>query len=191
MKYRLLISLLVLGLSLSSALAQEGPTSLEEQFTDVMESSNRYKNYKVIKVGLMNDLQKSVIDTVAGLRETIIENQSTIQALESRIDSLEINTQKLSDDLALSKKKENGMEVFGMIIQKGVYQTILWSIIGFLIFLTLIIFFRYRKSNAVTKEAKTKLDETEAEFESHRQRALEREQQLRRKLQDELNKQKE
>ena len=191
MKYRLLISLLVLGISLSSALAQEGPITLEDQFTDVMESSNRYKNYKVIKVGLMNDLQKSVIDTVAGLRNTIIENQSTIRSLESRIDSLQLNTQKLSDDLALSKKKENGMEVFGMIVQKGVYQTILWSIIGFLIFLTLIIFFRYRKSNAVTKEALTKLEETEAEFESHRQRALEREQQLRRKLQDELNKQKE
>ena len=191
MKYRFVIPLLFLGLSLSTATAQEGPTKLEDQFTEVMESSNRYKNYKVIKVATMNNLQRAVLDTVSGLRQTIVQNQNTIQALEARIDSLELNTQKLTDDLALSRKKENGMEVFGMIIQKGLYQTILWSIIGFLIFLNLIVFFRFRKSNAVTKEAKEKLEETETEFETHRQRAFEREQQLRRKLQDEINKQKE
>lgn len=191
MKYRLLFVFLVLGLSSLATWAQEGPTTLDEQFTEVMESSNRYKNYKVIKVELLNDLQKSIGDTVSNLKSSIEEKRSTIQSLQTKIDSLEGNTAQLTDDLNLSRKKENGMDVFGMIIQKSVYQTVVWSIIGLLILIVFILLFRYRSSNAITKEAKAKLEETEAEFEAHRQRALEREQQLRRKLQDEINKQKE
>ena len=49
---------------------------------------------------------------------------------------------------------------------------------------------RFRTSNRITKESKAKLAETELEFEGFRQRSLEREQQIRRKLQDELNRNK-
>jgi hypothetical protein len=66
----------------------------------------------------------------------------------------------------------------------------MWGIIGVLTILWLIFTYRFRASNAITKEAKIKLAETEQEFEEHRKRALEREQQVRRKLQDEINKNK-
>jgi hypothetical protein len=42
----------------------------------------------------------------------------------------------------------------------------------------------------VTKEAKRKLEDIETEFEDHRRIALEREQKVRRQLQDEINKNK-
>ena len=43
---------------------------------------------------------------------------------------------------------------------------------------------------SVTKAAKKSLEDTELEFEEHRRVALEREQKVRRQLQDEINKQK-
>lgn len=191
MKVRHAILLVVIGLAPMYSFAQQSSQTIEDQFTEVMESSNRYKEYKVIKVNRLNTLQANVLDSVQALRATIATNGKTINQLESRIDSLEQNTQNLSNELATSRKKENGIEVFGAIIEKSLYQTILYSIIGLLVLLAIILFFRYRNSNLVTKDAKSKLEETEAEFESHRQRSLEREQQLRRKLQDEINKQKE
>lgn len=191
MKNRLFITLMVLGLLPLSNWAQEGPTTLDEQFTEVMETSNRYKKHKVIKIELLEAFQKSMNDTIAAWNANLEEKKNTISSLEARIDSLEANTTKLTEDLAVAKKKENGMVVFGAIIQKSLYQIIVWTIIGLLVLMVLVLFFRYRNSNAVTKDAKQKLEETEAEFESHRQRSLEREQQLRRKLQDEINKQKE
>lgn len=191
MKYRYCITLLVLGLMSLTSWAQDGPTTLDDEFTRVMETSNRYKNYKVIKVELLNDLQRSIADTVSGLKATIANNKASIGSLEARIDSLMGTTQELSEELALAKEKENGMVVFGTIIEKGIYQLIVWTIIGLLVLLAIFLFLRYRSSNAITKEVNTKLKEIEAEFDSHRQRSLEREQQLRRKLQDEINKQKE
>ena len=65
------------------------------------------------------------------------------------------------------------------------------QLINYAINLNLNIFiFKFKRSNTLTKEAQEKLIDTEAEYDTHRQNALEREQQLRRKLQDELNKQK-
>ena len=50
--------------------------------------------------------------------------------------------------------------------------------------------YKFKNSNVITKEAKKTLEETEEEFQEHRRVALEREQKIMRKLQDELNKQK-
>jgi len=66
----------------------------------------------------------------------------------------------------------------------------MWGIIGVLAVLWLFFAYKFKSSNSITKEANTKLAETEQEFEEHRKRALEREQQVRRKLQDEINKNK-
>jgi len=58
--------------------------------------------------------------------------------------------------------------------------------------LALLLFFiyKFKGSNSSTRDAKHKLGEVESEYEEHRRNALEREQKVRRQLQDELNKQK-
>jgi hypothetical protein len=66
----------------------------------------------------------------------------------------------------------------------------MWSIIGALLALLIFFVYKFNNSNVVTKEAKLALSEMEEEFEEHRKVALEREQKVRRQLQDEINKQK-
>jgi len=58
-----------------------------------------------------------------------------------------------------------------------------------LVFLIVFIY-KFKNSNAITKAARKSLEETELEFEEHRRVALEREQKVRRQLQDEINKHK-
>jgi hypothetical protein len=70
------------------------------------------------------------------------------------------------------------------------YNILMWSIIAALLSLLLFFIYKFKNSNALTREAKLKLDEVETEFEEHRRTALEREQKVRRQLQDELNKNK-
>ena len=66
----------------------------------------------------------------------------------------------------------------------------MFSIIGALIVFLAIFIGRFKQSNSITKDIKNRLKETEEEFDNHRKVALEREQKVRRQLQDELNKQK-
>ena len=77
-----------------------------------------------------------------------------------------------------------------MLMSKTSYNILLWSIIGGLLAFLLFFIYKFKNSNAVTKQAKLSLAETEEEFEEHRKRALEREQKVMRRLQDEINKQK-
>ena len=59
-----------------------------------------------------------------------------------------------------------------------------------MLFLILLLFFiyKFKNSNTVTLAAKSQLADVEKEYESHKKTALEREQKVMRKLQDELNK---
>ncbi|MCB0431897.1 MAG: tRNA (guanine-N1)-methyltransferase, partial [Mangrovimonas sp.] len=66
----------------------------------------------------------------------------------------------------------------------------LWGIIGILLALLGFFIYKFKNSNTITKESKKALADIELEFEEHRKVALEREQKVRRQLQDELNKQK-
>lgn len=170
--------------------AQETNTSIESQFTEVIEKSNRYEDYKVVKISKLNALRKNVGDSITGLQSEISTLQQYHSRQQSTIDSLTQEIASIKESLMLSQKKENGMNFFGSIIQKSLYQTLMWGIIALLLVGLLIYLFKFKRSNTITREANKKLTETEAEFDKHRQNALEREQQLRRKLQDEINKQK-
>ena len=82
------------------------------------------------------------------------------------------------------------MSLAGMQLSKTSYNIVMWSIIAGLFVLLLIFIFKFKNSNSVTRTAKNSLADLEQEFEEHRRVALEREQKVRRQLQDEINKQK-
>lgn len=170
--------------------SQETNNTIDNQFVDVIEKSNRYEDFKVVKITKLNALKKSVSDSIASLKTEINSLQNNQSTQQNQIDSLSREMVKLNEALLASQKKEDGISFFGAIIKKSVYNTIMWGIIVFLIISVFIFIFKFKRSNTLTKEAQEKLIDTEAEYNTHRQNALEREQQLRRKLQDELNKQK-
>jgi len=185
--FTLLTLLFLFGIQLS---AQSNENTLDAQFTDVIEKSNRYQDYKVVKIFKLNNLKKSVGDSIAALETVIDDANGTIDNQKSQINTLTLDLKKTQDDLVVSKEKEDGIEFFGSITKKSTYNTIMWSIIGLLLLITLFLFYKFKNSNSITRMANTKLAEIEEEFEGHRQKTLEREQQLRRKLQDEINKNK-
>ncbi|GHC52509.1 hypothetical protein [Ulvibacter litoralis] len=168
--------------------AQEKTNTIEDQFTDVIEGSNSYQEFKVIKKTEINTLRKNVLDSVSALELKIETANSEIEKQKSEINTLTENLSTTKKELVISKEKEDGIELFGVITQKSTYNTILWSIIIGLLVILAFLFIKYKNSHGVTKAAKLKLAETEADFEAHRQKTLTNEQQLRRKLQDEINK---
>ena len=175
-------------------LAQEQPAeptnNLDDQFTDVIENSNRYQDYKVVKIYKLNALKQNVMDSIAALDKDLATANDTIAAKDNKINQLSSSLKSTQDDLTESRAKENGISLFGMLLTKSTYNTIMWSVIGLLLLLLVITIVRFRQSNTVTKASQLKLSEVEEEYEDYRTRTLEREQQLRRNLQDEINKQK-
>ena len=78
--------------------------------------------------------------------------------------------------------------MFGTQLNKTTYSIILWFIITVLALFLIFFVFKFSKSHILTKEAQENLNDIEQEFDNHRKKSIEREQKLRRQLQDEINK---
>lgn len=193
---KLSLSTLLIGMVFISSLrAQETQSlsldsgSVDSQFEYVIKKSNNYQEYEVIPKGWMVKLRSQVADTLKGMRS---EKISLNQELNLRADKIEELTGQLAstqDSLQATRVAQDEMALLGMPMSKGGYRSVMWSIIGILLLLLIVFIIRFRTSNTLTVQTKENLANLQDEFDDHRKRSLEREQKLRRELQDELNKQ--
>lgn len=162
--------------------------TLTEQMADAFDKSNSYQEYKVIKKSQLATLRRNIIDSVASLEDKIKAQKQELSLQGKEIDSLRQNLETTKQSLSASKEKEDGIAFFGILTSKATYNAIMWSIIGLLVLISGFLFYRFLNSHKITKAAQLKMAEMEIELEDYRRNSLEREQKLRRKLQDEINK---
>jgi Flp pilus assembly protein TadB len=167
---------------------EKSVNTIENQFNDVVDGSNDFQEYKVIKKVQINKLRANILDSISRLERNISGLNIEIDTQKNEIVSLSQTLSKTNEDLTLSRKKENGIEIFGLLTQKATYTLIMWSIIGILVVALAFFLYKFKNSHSVTREIRLKLAETETEMEKVRQTRIEEQQHLRRKLQDEINK---
>ncbi|WP_438424525.1 tRNA (guanine-N1)-methyltransferase [Aquimarina macrocephali] len=172
--------------TVTDALRQE---KIEGQFDMVIKKSGKFQEYKVVKLVWLNKLKSNTIDTLKTLESKLNTTNLKIDEQKSTITGLEESLAKTNGDLTTVTKEKDSINFFGVALTKSSYKTIMWVIIGVLIALLSFFIYKFKNSNTITLQARKVLAETEAEFEDHRRRALEREQKVMRKLQDEINKQ--
>lgn len=193
-KHALFVTLLFSFISFSNFaqedINQEDTHSLQGQMNQVFEKSNSYQNYKVIEKVKLNALRQNILDSISGLQSTIVNLQQDVNARRKSIDSLNTELTVVTEDLAQSQERENGIRVLGMLTSKTTYNAIVWSIILILLLVGAFFFYRFSTSHGIIREANQKVEELETENENLRRTHLEREQKLRRQLQDEINKNK-
>ena len=193
MKMKLHLSLITAILFISISFAQKTKDteeiSIRGEFDKLYRVSTNYKGYKVINKEKFLDLKQQVLDSSKASQNLLIEKNNLLKA--SRLDS-----KKNKDLLTLTKitletalKKENSISFFGIQLSKFIYNLLLWTLVSLLLILVLYLSFKFQKNNFLTKRAAQNLKDVEHEYEQHRKKALEREQKLRRSLQDEMNKQ--
>ena len=191
-KHALLLTVLILFVSLP-AFAQENTAqsprnTLDNQMVEVFEKSNSYQQYKVIEKAKLAILRKNILDSISNLETTITQQETNLVAQEQTIDSLNLQLTSTQEELEATKEQVENIDVLGIATSKGTYNTIMWSVIGILLLVGAIFVYRFSTSHSIIKEANEKIDELNTENEELRRSHLEREQVLRRKLQDEINK---
>lgn len=164
--------------------------TIDNQFEYVIQKSYNYQEYKNVKKTWLYQLKAHTLDSLKAIQNDLKTTQNTVDSLALEIKTLKSNLSETKLTLADTNEEKDNMALFGLQMSKNNYNVLMWSIIGVLFALLLLFIYRFKNSNSVTKEAKKTLVETEDEFEEHRRTALEREQKVRRQLQDEINKQK-
>ncbi|MEX2350206.1 MAG: hypothetical protein WD554_04950 [Flavobacteriaceae bacterium] len=168
----------------------QSENTLESQFEDVYNSSNNYQEFKVVKRTDLNSLKKSALDSIAVYKNALVQMQGELESQQIELGLIKTNLDETNEKLANAEQRENDISFLGIQTSKSAYNGVVWTIIIALAVILFLFVYKFKNSNVVTRETKIKLDELEKEFELHRQRTLEREQQLNRKLLDEINKNK-
>lgn len=196
-KYLLSLGCAFMCLNLIHAQEEQSTTedkSIKGQFETLVRKSTNYrqagKRYEVVRLLELEAFQKNILDTIGAANKSIAELQATIADNESTLNSLNTKLDDTTKKLKEITAEKDSMSFFGAMVSKGTYKLIVWCIIfGLLVFLILFVY-KFKNSNTLTQQAKLALADVEGEFEEHRRRALEREQKISRKLQDEINKNK-
>ncbi|KGL61675.1 hypothetical protein [Polaribacter sp. Hel1_85] len=183
---------LLLSLSITFSFSQETTNkinSLETQFDDIYRTSTSYQVYKVISKERYQKLKLNVLDSLNSSKKIISEKEILLKKEENNIEETKNLLAKTKLELDTAKKKENSISLLGIELSKTTYNLLLWSVIVLLLLGLSYFVFKFFRSNVLTKQALNNLIDVEQEFEQHRKKSLEREQKLRRQLQDEINKQ--
>ena len=169
--------------------AQEANTqdnSIDIQLQNLYKTSNNYKEYKVIEKARYRELQSNVLDSIAYFKDEITKKNTLIETHATSIDSISKINEAIDKQLKESISQIDTIRFFGTELKKSRYSLVLFMIIFFLTILLLVFIYKFKNSNVLTKRAKSNLIDVEDELSSFRKKSLEREQKLRRKLQDEI-----
>jgi hypothetical protein len=164
--------------------------TIENQFDYIIKKSSNYQKYKVIKKTWIYSLKSHVVDSLKKEKNRILELKSDITNQKNKFSNLQKDLTAITKQLEEETNSKNSISLFGVEFDKSTFKIIIGLIIGGLLIALFYFIYSFRNANKTTQKALTDYTELDAEFNTARTRALEREQILNRKLQDQLNKHK-
>jgi hypothetical protein len=187
--YILMIAAILLT---TSSFAQEKvveDSTLIGQFEKILRISTNYQLYKVINKEKFLQLRQNVLDSLETSKNLVAQKNILLKAEKENIRKTKDVLIQTQLDLKATLLKEGSISLLGLSLSKATYNITLWTLILGLISALVYVILKFLNNNINTKQAKHDLLIIEKELEQHIKGAIDREQKLRRKLQDEVNKQ--
>ena len=164
------------------------PTTLEGVFQQLIDRSGSWQNFKMLDRGKLAAFQRSMTDSINGVRSQLVAEKQKVKENEATIKELNDKITEIQAALDQTKDQKDSVSFFGALVSKGLYNTIMWGIVLALASLLVLYIYKFSNGNVVTKKSINDLNELQEEYENYRKAAIEREQKVRRQLQDEINK---
>jgi hypothetical protein len=164
--------------------------TISEQFDEVFRISTNFKENKVIKKTVFQNLRNNALDSIEQVHKELQLKKQRIDFLKDSLHTIKKELGNLNSDLKLIINEKDTIYLFGIKLNKIIYKIIIWITVLLLIFMLSYSLYEYKNSFLVTSQAKKNLTDTENELSNLRKNSLKREQKLRRLLQDEINKHK-
>ena len=192
---RRFILYVLLLLCTASAFAQRrgnpalaGDASLQLQLDTMLDVSNRYQDYKVVRRLYLDEFMSNVNDSISGYTERIGQLERQQAELQSQIDATSSEVGDRDATIADLKSERDSVSLLGMQLDKGTYSLIMWSLVIGLLIALLVALGSTRVAARNNTDLKRERDKLAEELETSRKSRLTVEQELRRQLQDEINK---
>lgn len=164
--------------------------TLEQQFDYVYKKSNNYETYRVVSKKHFEHLKKSSIDSVKIYKNEISTLNSKLASETQERSNLTQELNNLKESFSKVSKEKDSVSFFGITLNNNLFNIIVLGAYIFLILFLVLFVMKFKKAKSESKVAIENLSKVEDEYVDYKRKAMEKEQQLGRKLQDEINRNK-
>lgn len=162
--------------------------TIADQFKFVMTRSNNYQNKKIIRGEWLIALKAHVLDSLGTFKKALANERQQVITQKDEIEALQNKLGTANDEIKKLTGEKSSISFLGAQMNKSAYKGLVWTIIAGLLSGLLFFLYRFKQSNSITTETRKTVEDLRGEFEAYKKRALEREQKVRRELQNVLNK---
>lgn len=162
--------------------------NLEERFQEMKEGSQTFKDYKVIKESVLDNVWVVTGDTIKRKEQQLAEAKTQISSLHEELKSTRNAMETQQASIKDVMYDSTHISVLGIPFPKGVFLVLVAAIIGGLAFTLSLFLARMKMLNGHVKEKALIADSISHEFEEFKKKAMEKQTKLSRELQNERNK---
>lgn len=162
--------------------------TIESQFDYIIEKSTKFRDFQLIREASLLKIKAHTLDSINTIHKGLLTANKSIAQNNATINELEKEVEGLKSEVTSISKGVDSIAFMGRNLSKVNYNMLTWSLILILLFGLIVFISMFKKSANDTKTAQTKLNKLENDFEAFRKKAMLKEQEVMRKLQDELNK---
>ena len=183
-KYYILLILLFISNLIQAQTDEDSIPSIVDQYDKLIEESSSYKEYQMIKEKDVEAYRQELVANKDSLEDMIDTFKEEKSELKANIEGLQSDLERTERNLEELQEATESIGFFGMRLGKTTYHVIVWSIIGLLVVIAILLFINYRRSNVITKATKESMKNLEVEYEEYRRNAIEKQQQQGRQILD-------
>ncbi|GGC13397.1 hypothetical protein GCM10011386_01290 [Parapedobacter defluvii] len=162
--------------------------TIDSQFIYLYAISKTQDGIEHVRQANLEQIRKNVSDTIKALTKQITDLKAKENGQQAAVDAMTDSLSQARNDLQIVQREKDSFSFLGISLQKSTYSLIMWGLVLLLAIALTFYIYRYNQSHVVTNDTKKAIEELQEEFDQHRKKAMEKEQKLKRQLQDELNK---
>jgi hypothetical protein len=167
----LLISLLLINLPLISQnkLPEIMTTgTMDEQLDYLHQKTLIYNDFRAIREDIFQKLRSNTVDTLNSLRNEISNRDERISAMTASQDSVQDVLNGTRVELTQAIENRDSFFIFGLPVNKGFYNSLMWTIIVGLLVITALALIAFRRNLNLTRQTTKEYKDVRDEFEEYR-----------------------
>lgn len=162
--------------------------TIDSQFVYLYAISKSQNGIEHVRQANLERIRKNIADTIQVFTKEIAALKARDGSHRATVEAITDSLTQARNDLQAAQREKDSFSFIGISLQKGTYSLIMWGIVLLLGVALAFYVYRYNQSHIVTRDTKKAIGDLQGEFEQHRKKAMEKEQKLKRQLQDEINK---
>jgi hypothetical protein len=166
----------------------EAPRTLQAEYENLLKTSNNYQDFEVIKRTRMESFFREIKDSLKLADDKLLKEIKTKNEFEAQVMKLSKELEETRMQVSQAQEDRDSITSAGMTMEKGSFSTLMWSLVIILAAALLFVLFRTKAINATYRAQLKRLNEVEEELGQSKKKFLEREQELKREIQDYVNK---